>query len=468
MDLRLAAASRKIGRPDYVLLCTYGCSDAVDINKTTSCVSLSKMGCIKVTISKQDLPSISYFHVTCPDLTENPFTQSPEILWSSENFILFRVHLVGPGPPEFFLYMVEGPEFKRPMLSLLPDFGSYCVREMLDPYLVGVVPDDDGKSHFVTAFKRKESADCELHIYRLEGSTGTWSKEHIFPDFPSWARSGVFPDKVVALGQEVGYVDLLKGILFCNVVKNPVKAHFIPLPNLLPNNQHYFYEELPGQAIRDVTCTDGYKIMCVELEDLFGFTTRIPDPDVLHDFEVDPSMKVVKHMRVGWRLVTWYREIFWDHWQKVCKIHVDELGEVSLPPHGRTEPLPPKNLKPSSRAKKLPLSDLQTACPILCGDYVCLLSKWDYRDDEAWIVTVDMWKKAVRGLVRVKDGISMRLNPAYISFVMKNYRKGESDGRSSLVKDTPFHGKRCLFPAEEDTEGFDNGTKRTIWLSRPP
>lgn len=111
MDLRLAAASRKIGRPDYVLLCTYGCSDAVDINKTTACVSLSKMGCIKVTISKQDLPSISYFHVTCPDLTENPFTKSPEILWSSENFILFCVHLVLPGPPEFFLYTVEGPEF---------------------------------------------------------------------------------------------------------------------------------------------------------------------------------------------------------------------------------------------------------------------------------------------------------------------------------------------------------------------
>ena len=346
------------------------------------------------------------------------------------------------------------------MLSLLPGFGSYCDREMLDPYLIGVVPDVDGKGHFLTAFKRKESADCEHHIYRLEGSIGTWSKEHLFPDFPSWARSGVFPDKVVALHQEVGYVDLLKGILFCNVVKNPVKARFIPLPNLLPNNQHYFSEELPGQAIRDVTCTEGYKIVWVVLEDLFGFTTRIPDPVVLYDFEVDPSEKVVKRMCVGWRLVTWYREIFWDHWQKVCKIHVDELGEVSLPPHGRTEPLPPKNLKPSSRAKKLPLSDLQTACPILCGDYVCLLSKWDYRDDEAWIVTVDMWKKAVRGLVPVKDGISMRLNPAYVSCVTKNYRKSESDGRSSLVKDTPFHGKRCLSLLENTSNSFQ--PKRTL------
>lgn len=133
----------------------------------------------------------------------------------------------------------------------------------------------------MVAFERDwVSRKYELHVFRSKGLV--WSKHLLAPDFPSWINKispGLFPDKVVVLGEEVGYVDLWKGILFCKVLEEQVTTHFIPLPNLLPNNREY-YDQFSASEIRDVTCTetpDGLIIKCVEMEDLFSSTTTIPD-----------------------------------------------------------------------------------------------------------------------------------------------------------------------------------------------
>lgn len=156
--------------------------------------------------------------------------------------------------------------------------------------------------------------------------------------------------------------------------------------------------------------------------------------------------------------MAWHREISWDYWRKGCVLHVDELGTVSLP--ARTEPLPPKHLQPSSRAEELPLSHLETSCPILCGeDVVCLFSKRDDCEHDSWIVVVDMRKKAVREMLPFYDE-----NPAsYIFCALKKYLRSESDGGGSLTEDTRSHGKRRRsFRENTNVERFDVGTEETI------
>ena len=208
--------------------------------------------------------------------------------------------------------------------------------------------------------------------------------------------------------------------MFCDVLSELVKTWFVPLPKLLPNNR-VNYNRLPARPIRDVTCPDGLIIRCVELEDLYAIKTSIPDAstkDLLFDFDaVDPTEEKEVQEFVGWRLITWSREVFWDYWCKDSVLHLDELGNVSLP-------------HPDSGcdgAAKLPLKTLKTCYPTACGDgIVCLMSKKNHRDHDAWILTVDMRTKRVGEPVPFNAKRSSDRNPTYIPCVLNKYLNNES------------------------------------------
>uniref|UniRef100_N1R2J8 Uncharacterized protein n=1 Tax=Aegilops tauschii TaxID=37682 RepID=N1R2J8_AEGTA len=403
MNRHRRAGSSSVGRHDHVLLFTHGHSEPADDNSTTAYTFTEATKTIKVTLSIADLPSISYFHVSCPDLQDRPFRQRPEILWSSEDLVLFT-RGNSHNAARYFFQWGEGP------------------------------------------------------------SGASW----IFTNRPGFCLENV----IVVRGGALGYVDLWKGILLCNMLEEPVTTRFIPLPNPLPGNRKGYNNGMSERAswvrlIRDVACTDGLTITCVEMEDLYRFVSRTPDGDVLHDSDIDPSEEAGERRWVGWRLVTWYREIPWDYWRKGCVLHVDELGTVSLPRHpARTEPFPPNGRKPSSSSgpRKLPLRHMLVFCPILCGKgVVCFLSKRDsYRDHRAWIITVDMRKKAVRGLTPYYDETPMTFNLTYLSCALKKYLKSESDGGGSLVvENTGSHGKRRR-SSPEYTSIDSSQPKRTL------
>ncbi|XP_044409466.1 uncharacterized protein [Triticum aestivum] len=408
MAKRRLLGSSSVGRPGHVLLCTRGWhASKLDVVRCiTARTTTEAMGSMKVTIFIKDLPSLSYFHVSCPDLQEDHFTQSPEILWSSEYCILFRM-FPRSGRPQLFICRDEQPGCK-PSLDPLPQVDSHLASESISPYLVGVVPDFDSQNYVLAAFRM----DCvsriyTLHVFRSKGSI--WSKHILAIDLPSWIysiRPGLFPDKVIALGEEVGYVDLWKGILLCNVLEEQVTARFVPLPDPLPNNLEY-YDEFSSIEIRDVTCTespDGFIIRCVEMEDLFSSTTTIPEANVIFDSDVDPTKKVVEPECVGWRLVTWYRETSWNYWSKEHIVNVDDLGADWLLPSNP--------------------SCVQSSFPILCGDdAVCLLSMSDDSDGDGWIVTIDIERKKVRGIIESSCDRYMLFSSA-ISCAPKKYPDG--------------------------------------------
>jgi hypothetical protein len=271
----------------------------------------------------------------------------------------------------------------------------------------------NGGADFVLAAFRRESGKYKLDIFRSKHRG--WTSEQFVPDLPSWlTRSVVFPSKVIALrGGSLGFVDLWKGILVCDVLESPVRVRFVPLPKLLPSNRKHYCEWSP-RPIRDVTCTDGFTIRFVELEDVYTTSkTCIPDistKDLYFDSEaVNPTQGIVEELD-GWRLVTWFREISWDYWRKGSVCHVDQLRTLSLP-H-----------KDYGGATESPLRTLETSCPALCGDdIVCLLSKKSPLDHNAWILTVDMMSKTVGEGVPYNAKSSRHYNPTYIPCELNTY-----------------------------------------------
>ncbi|XP_044959700.1 uncharacterized protein LOC123410825 [Hordeum vulgare subsp. vulgare] len=435
-----AALSSGTSRPDCVLLdsCGHGFVD-VDDNHTTAQGFSEATGTIRVTFVISDLPCLSRFYVRCLDLTTNPFITEPKIVCSTEHLALLSFHLSTSWLPEHFIYRA-GRNGRPPSLDALPDISRYLAREKLPPCLIGVLPDGSGTDFVLAAFTR-DRLQYKLHIFRSKQRA--WTIELLFPDLPPWLikrRGIVAPRKVIALqGGVLGFVDLWKGILFCDVLSELVKTWFVPLPKLLPNNRGN-YDRLAARPIRDVTCPDGLVIRCVELEDLYAITTSIPDAstkDLLYDFDaVDPIEEKEVEEFVGWRLITWSREVFWDYWCKDSVVHVDELGNVALPHpdsgcHG---------------AENLPLKTLETSYPTVCGDgIVCLMSKKNYRDHDAWILTVDMRTKRVGEPVPFNAKRSSDRNPTYIPCALDKYLiNNESDIAQVGVQDARFGGHFSL------------------------
>ena len=312
---------------------------------------------------------------------------------------------------------MAGLQGRRPSLDPLPGISAYIATWKINPYLVGVLPDGGGGgTDFVFAAFRRESGQYKIDIFRSKQRA--WTTERWLPDLPSWLTQKqriVFPSKVIALqGGWLGFVDLWKGILLCNVLEEPGYVQFVPLPKLLPSNRKH-YNEPEAEPIRDVTCTDGFIIRCVELEDTYRITTSIPDVstrDLYFDSEaVDPTERVVEEVD-GWRLITWSRKISWDYWRKGSVSHADELRTVSLPHPDYS----------SDGAAESPLRTLKTSCPTMCGDdIVCLMSKNNPRDHDAWILTVDMKSKTVGERVSYNAERSRYSGVIYIPCTLNKY-----------------------------------------------
>jgi hypothetical protein len=70
------------------------------------------------------------------------------------------------------------------------------------------------------------------------------------------------PDKVISLGENVvGWVDLWRGIIFCDILEKEPVLTFIPLPMAAFD----LHRTGQGQKVQDVSCCNGY-ISFVEIE----------------------------------------------------------------------------------------------------------------------------------------------------------------------------------------------------------
>ncbi|CAM0877715.1 unnamed protein product [Alopecurus aequalis] len=391
---------------------------------------------IHVSFVFADLPRLSYFCVYCPPKSKTPFASAPTVVSSVEDTALIRVVLTTDKSPQYFLYRARGP-YGRPSLHLLPNIYEYSRAELLmQPPLAFVSHDNKQFVMAALSYINLRAVDGKhYYLHTISSEPGsTWCKKLLevqIPDCFTAKSAAIFPTKVIALGHGlIGWVDLLKGIVICNVLYSAAvtKAYFVPMPHLLPrNNELYSSDPDSVRRIRDVTFSGGY-IKCVEFEELVQVRARsapaVRDPwnmPELHDSQLaisPPQEEEEVYDVVGWRLITWYREPGWTSWRRGNTVHSDDLGTVSLPQLG---------------GGPLPLKKLKTASPTLRGDddVVYLMSNLHGGYQAAWIVTVDTKRKSLGEVMLSPADKSSIYYPTIIPCVLSKYLDAKSGKRNA-------------------------------------
>jgi hypothetical protein len=356
-------------------------------NATTAEASSSTGHTVRVTVCVTDPLGVSHVCVHCPGLKDSDFCDRPTVDCSDKDFLILSVVFIfGPhakqGLKEYFIYKA-GPG--RPALRLLP--GPYP--RGFRGSGIALMPRDDG-AHFVLAaldysFQFDDRWVYDLHIF--SSRTWAWTRKVPQVEISSQVRSGVSiitPSKVIQLGGgTVGWVDLWKGIAVCNVFDEMPVLRFIPVPQLMPGHME---GSKSSWQVRNVSYSNGMiKFVEIEKHQRHDPDERsLDDMDTLYESDCLPKPKVI-----GWRAMTWYRMISWDHWRKGSMAYDKEIS-VDCQTHSMLFPQP--------NAGELTLKNLLASFPVLTltcdrDDIVYMLCQTKSGDKKSWLISVDLKKK---------------------------------------------------------------------------
>ncbi|KAI4992787.1 hypothetical protein ZWY2020_007100 [Hordeum vulgare] len=378
---------------------------AVRENATTAEAVTSTGNAFRVTFCLADPPAISHFCVHGPEFQRDDLTTEPLVVFSAKDFVLLRF-MSGRTRPgsrlvEYFVYKAD---HGKPSLTLIPRTppGTRNSSRMC------VLPFDDDDGGFVVADLCKtvlSVSDYKLHVF--SSRTGKWATTPLWLETYAGVRKDNLPshflNKVVALGGgAVGWVDLWRGILTCNVFdKNPVLS-FIPIPMLANCKEQR--GSIP-QFVRDVTFSNGF-FKFVELE---AITTKKSSDttednhldsidDIIHDSDLlfyndNARASPVRLLAacVGWKLRTCNRRTTWNYWHEGRPV---DLHGISARYPDRYMPLPQPWEAAAGRSSP---RNLCLTYPTLgmddSEDVVYIMSKLTCDDKNAWMVGVNLGKK---------------------------------------------------------------------------
>ncbi|RLN35201.1 hypothetical protein C2845_PM03G19190 [Panicum miliaceum] len=319
----------RISPSDCVLLHANGFPGTLLHRNATTAMSFTSRGCcIDATLSCPErslLPTILFVECSGVDFVNEP----PRIIRAAEDTVLFRV-LVGPRPDvsrckyEYYIYRV-GDE---PTLQLLPPPPDTFIAEDAGLLLHG---DND---FMVASLVSTDKFDLhELH--RFDSRTGAWSQvvvRLVVPQvsFPfritrNSSRLGYhLTSAVITIGGEggrMGWVDLWRGILICDVLDSEPELRGVPLPlpmDLLTCNNG-LGEEIGGYAnpIRGIAVVDQC-LRFVHLEATVSRTTT----DSSGDSDEETTATFPDPVMSDWVIHTWSNSKMtasWEDWVVDCK-----------------------------------------------------------------------------------------------------------------------------------------------------
>ncbi|XP_047092026.1 uncharacterized protein LOC124703830 isoform X2 [Lolium rigidum] len=426
-DTDATTTGRRSCLPAWVFLDKKGHIDkSQNASKAKSCTSGGKE--VIVSFFPAEPPGLSHFSIHCPGLRTEDFARQPFIVHSEDNLVLLSLSLKGAPQTDYCIYRAGC----NPSLKFVKGLGSYIKAMKLSIHTMGFVTLGDGE-HFVLAALKYRLTDGQYEVHVFRSKLETWTC-NVLLEAELHAHGMVLePQKVITLGSgKIGWVDLWKGILVCNVVnENPVLS-FIPLPSLLPANRVEF-SQCDARSFRDVVCLDGM-IRCIEREVCRRRIVReMPDvsnTEVLHDSELwwDPKDDTKEDYEdLGWRIITWDRPISSNCWHKGFLVHVDEILVNNSPSHSVT--LAEIGHK---SPQNLTLKELVTCFPTLSmvnSDVVYLVCKGVLEDQKSWVVAINLEKKTVEELVPFSSGGSYFSGMNYIPCALSKYLNTDSDER---------------------------------------
>ncbi|RLM74614.1 hypothetical protein C2845_PM15G16510 [Panicum miliaceum] len=243
---------------------------------------------IQATLCFARQPRVSHLCVHCPALTPRDFGREPTILAACDGFIFFNAAICNVSVcyeqaiQDFFVYRVPLSRMEgRPSLTRLPHPGpSRYIRSSM----VGLVrcsddsEDMDGdyssgctlrphgiaQQHYVIATLRRSEGSrdySQFDLHRFDSRKGQWITEVLqlgpMEPSPSLTFFCHHTHKVITLGGGfMGWVDLCRGILFCNVLVDHPELHYIPLPVSPEANEEI--REDSADAFRDIAVVQDY------------------------------------------------------------------------------------------------------------------------------------------------------------------------------------------------------------------
>ncbi|TVU01121.1 hypothetical protein EJB05_53445, partial [Eragrostis curvula] len=404
---------------------------------------------IQATFCVAPPPRVSYLCVYCPNLKPSDFGTEPLVLATDQNLVLFRAAICIPSVcheqamQDLFVYQAEewggGSSLTR-----IPNPGSRCVfglsefgivrREVtagcfLRPhgvsqqqYMVAVLSCAPGSSY------PGEQEVYHLHRFRSGDTEWTTTVLRFTPTKPSPGLTFFchIANRVITLGGGfLGWVDLRQGILVCNVLADEPELSYISLPRLLK------YDKEPSNAdvknVRDIAVVKGH-IVYAEHK-----TIVVPMSYVNGTYTSD-NWKVAASR---WKINLGCWKGGWEDKRECSGSQIS--GSLS-------DMLSPNYATPLPRLRKL-----HTGLPTISleeEDVLYLLAKVDHRDDNGFILAVDMKKEAVREaahfLCERMVGLTFNYRPSSISRYLTAGKKEKPKKRPGLllgssIKKKPGH-----------------------------
>lgn len=402
-------------------------------NRTTASSTTSTGLPIEVTFCAARPPALAHFSIHCPGLDHvgadrNPLL-SPKVLSADADVVLIRVPvdplaLLDLRLHDYFVYRMH-PE--TPRLDLLPHPGEHGFSDSE----IAILSCCNGK--YVVAGLQATSCDTTYtlrRLYRDGEPPGSWSwtsqRVPVSVSVSQLQRDDVCPIPKSAIRQThhltakvitlrgargtIGWVDLWRGILLCDVLDATPKVRDIPLPFPARANWRAYLNRCPYYS-RDITVSESRDtIKYVEME-----LTRPAIEEEIISGPDDPEEECSYSLVPGrWQATTWTMPIpanSWNDWKYGCTISSDH---VKLPDDGTKQSELLRRLVMSRNERKeevavaglcLSLGCLRMAHPTLSiahgDDVIYLLSKGIRGAKMAAVVAVDVRARTLIGVSEI-------------------------------------------------------------------
>ncbi|KAF8776111.1 hypothetical protein HU200_003795 [Digitaria exilis] len=406
-----ATSGQQVGPPPAWILLDMDAVVADRRNATTASALTSRGRAIHVTLVAADPPRDSYLCVQ----GETVSMTKTRILYSWGDLVLLSVPLPGHA------YVTDHFIYCKTFTSIPP-----CTFTMLPS---ASCPPASTSSNDGTAGKYM------LHVFRSH--RGAWESTTVELGSEVCLRK---LEKVIPLGRgELGWVDLRRGILVCDVLDDDgPKPRAIPLPKLLPSNRLNLWRRRqehhrPAREYRDVVvCAADGSIRCVEME--HQMRRSLPEivdvsaADVLHDSDLpmdrccddDNTLAGGSSRGAGRPLRT--------AGEKERLVHVADILKNDP---GHTSLL--REMGGFGGEPDLTVAKLEMDVPFLSvdgGDVVYFMSRIKDTDTMTWAVAVDMEKTLV----------DAKLAPG-VCFMQQS---GEESQQAKLASDRTRHGNLAV------------------------
>uniref|UniRef100_A0A0D9XK97 DUF1618 domain-containing protein n=1 Tax=Leersia perrieri TaxID=77586 RepID=A0A0D9XK97_9ORYZ len=447
-----------------ILLNVRGYTSTHRRNATTAKSRTSNGHPIEVSFTTATPPILSHFSVQCPALEQQepanyPYMVPKAIAADGQHF-LFRMPVETIGLPylshnDYFVYTAR-PHPHPPRLDLIRKPS----HDTLDDNEIAILScGGDGEQYVVAALRTIicSTTTFTLHLYRSSSrddgeEQGVWTCEEVSLEESAMTRDLVCPipetanrqmhhvtSKVILLGGKngtVGWVDLWRGILLCDVLledeeDSPRKVRDLPLPLPAKGNQRKFLNTSDDHYCRDVTVSrnkDIIKYVEMEIAPPRIVSTTPPGPR-----ESDPFLEWIRCkerpdlkrslVHGWWKATTWSMPIpvaSWEDWRRDCTAKSTELtcasDDDNPPAYELLRAMCIDSYKDDDEeATSLLLGCLGMAYPAMSmdDDVIFLLTKPTSmeRGKAAFLTAVDVRRKMVRAVAKLdskKNSMFMR------------------------------------------------------------